>query len=170
MKEASHSVFRVGVGINPRPGCADSGSSNHQMNQKWRWDSFSIMVLWEITWSISTTFGCRVSCGCFDFWTVMLTIIDVGNFLSEVSACRKFLRLILSDLFPASPWSCRICFQHVFVDAAHFAQTFCARWRAYSRSQTFRLQNTNNIRNKTVVRYECCCKIESWLTKSVQDP
>ena len=29
---------------------------------------------------------------------------------------------------------------------------------------------TGNIRNKTVVRYKCCCKIESWLTTSVQDP
>ena len=31
MKEASHGVFRVGVGINPRPGIADSGSSSRQM-------------------------------------------------------------------------------------------------------------------------------------------
>ena len=50
MKEASHGVFRVGVGINDkptthaqRPGSADSGSSSRQMNQD---DAETAFSLW----------------------------------------------------------------------------------------------------------------------------
>ena len=110
MKEASHGVFRIGVGINPRPGSADSGSSSRQMIPRWRWSRSSIMVIWENSeaYQIHHCYQCCM----FSCWTVMLTIIDV----SEVSAYRKFLRLILPDLFPAS-WSCRICFQHVVLSS-----------------------------------------------------